>query len=169
MRSIFLASIVTLWTLTAAAIAPGIDAQKWDVLTKKTLAEGEILQNAYGLTVHLARVVPPDTTKARSANYFTGVVNDNNGTLIPRRFDVISEDWSINAEGNWLIEQFILSLSPQGDLQSGIHQIVIETPGMTVIKSERFDMPVGAPETLAVLKSRMDGWFNWLETNPPKF
>lgn len=163
-----LASVLTFWTLSASALAPGIDGAKFESLVKKTIFEGQVLQNIYGTTIYLGRVVPQDTTKPRSADYFTAVVTVRDNIVIPTRYDVVSENWSISAEGNWVIDQFIFQLTPAGDLDKALHQRVTETPEMSVIKVEQIPAPIAAPETQETLRKVMDQWFLWLEANPPK-
>lgn len=167
MRSFFilLSSLVTFWTLTVSAAAPGLDVEKFEALVNKTLTEGTVLESVYGTTVYLARIVPNDTGKPRSADYFTAEVVVANGQVIPRRFDVVSENWTINADGNWEIEQYIFLITTSANLEKVTHQRVIETPDMHLIRVEQIPVPsLEDPAVVAALKIRMDAWFQWMET-----
>lgn len=115
----------------------------WDDLVAKMVREGESIQTNFGEYLYLAEVNPPDRSKERIASYISAVVYREGTDIFVDRVEAVWEDWSFDSQNNFRVNQWLFSLTPEGQLVSQSHSILILTPSGTHLGSE---YPTTSPE-----------------------
>lgn len=114
-----------------------VQKQNWDKLIDIVQKKGHVLESAYGDYLFLQQIEPSDVTQAHVANYFSLVGGrDAAGQFNFGRIEVVSEDWQINQDGHWVIDQYLYRISPEGEIISGGHVEMIQTKDRIVLKHE---------------------------------
>jgi hypothetical protein len=114
-----------------------IQQQNWSKLLNIVEHTGKILESPYGDYLFVEHIEPNDTSVAHVANYFSLVGGrDTDGKFHYSRVEVVSEDWQINADGNWQIDQWLFRISPEGQVLSSSRVDMIQTKGRVVLKHE---------------------------------
>ncbi len=168
MRAFFLTLFLTPFLISPAIaghIPPGFDAQKWNSFVQKVVAFGEsTLIEPYTFR-HLSRLQPQDKTKPHQADYIrtTGVV-DSQDNYIPFSVSAVSENWAVNAEGNWVIDQWLWDVNLDGGLETVQHFMLVETPSGTVLDVQ--NLSAGQPSSAEELARWSDKFAEWLRTTP---
>lgn len=128
------------WTVSIASITaqaqmpPDFDAAKWQQITAETLAKGSLMQTPYNYYKTLSYLNPADLSKAHTADYFSAVGNfDNQQKFVVDHFEIVSETWTIDAQKNWNIDQWIFVVSVDGSLTNGDHNFIVEDAGGRVL------------------------------------
>lgn len=149
----------------AQADAPVFDKAKWDRLVANAATHGEEMIVDRGVEYRsLSKIVPADLENTHSANYFStvGYTNEKN-EYVPGYVSVVSENWVLNAQNNWEIDQWLYLISLDGNLRGIWHNFLIETKVGSVLEYK--SLPVEGIDQ----PSSLDNWSKkmgeWLETS----
>lgn len=154
-KSILLAALSTVLVLLAhAAFASTLS---WDQLVDAAVHRGTVHESPVGTYRSLERL-SADRRQPHTANYFSAVGYDGRDGFEIFRFEVVSENWLIDAEGNWVIDQWGFVLSPEGRLQRWMCYRLVETPQGLVL--EQTPLPATVDEANAAWAARLAEWQN---------
>ena len=137
-----LATIVT--TATAAENPSGINQKKWNELLVSIATKGETMSGSNGLEYRVySRLNPKDLTVSHSAEYLS-VVGFINADMKFQGLETsaVSENWVLNKEGNWEIDQWVFRAALDGTLVKIFHVFLLETANGGVLKYDL--LPVGS-------------------------
>lgn len=161
----FLALTVSLFsTIPAFADTPAnFDATKWNTLVQNVSAKGTRADLVDGVTFKTFSVINPrDTARPHTAEYFSTVGSvDSEGQFAATSVSAVSENWSIDQEGNWVIDQWLWNTTLNGDLLSLNHSVLRETATGRVLSIDTF--PTGGVHDTAELArwgAKLDFWFH---------
>lgn len=120
----------------AANVPPGFDAAKWQQLIAKVIKNGTAQDTPDGTLMELSNIVPNDLTKPHHADYISALGGrDSSGNFgVAEMYDV-SENWRIQ-NGNWNIDQWIWTISSEGDLLAISHSTLVETMDGLVLSDD---------------------------------
>lgn len=153
---------VLLFSLTLLSPAYGAEENlALNQLIQKTVSEGSFYEaNDFGYAAYsLGNIVPNDETKPRSAEYFTVIGVFSRDRFVPTSLSTVTEEWTISAEGYWVIDQWIQQASLQGELESVRHAKIVETWDRQVL--EVITLPtesVDSPTEQTRWKSLLEKW-----------
>jgi hypothetical protein len=126
-------------TLLIANISPtqvgSISARNWNKLLDIVQKKGQTLESEYGEYVYLEQIEPMDKSLPHIANYFSLVGGkDAVGQFGFGRIEVVSENWQLDQAGNWVIDQYLYRISPEGEINSASHVNMVQTKDRLILK-----------------------------------
>ena len=143
-----------------AATPPGFDSAKWDQLVAKVALVGMPGSIADYETRTFSNLQPADKTQPHLAEYFSTMgVFDSAHRYNALYVSAVSENWSKDGDGNWVIDQWIWQVDLRGNLKSVYHGILVETANGTVLDVR--NAPAGAadsPEELQRWGAKLAEW-----------
>jgi hypothetical protein len=105
----------------------------FEPLVEKLVKEGEVSRNPDFTAYHFANG-NLDRNQPRLVDYVTAMgMEFPNGSFRASNMSLVKEDWRVNAEGNWEIEQWIRVFGMSGNLYQLQHALIIETRSGTVL------------------------------------
>jgi hypothetical protein len=156
MKTLFIALIA----LLASAQAHAVDPASWQQLVQKTLAEGTVLQTQMGPTIHLARLSDPEQKASpRHSDYFTLAVTETPAGYVPNNATLVSEDWLLNAEGNWEVNQILFWMRVDGTLVQASRVEILLSPDHILLKYKNTADAVNDPKTIERYELKLAEWF----------
>lgn len=118
----FIVSVLVMLSASAA-----FAATTWDELVQKAAASSEELESPYGNYRILKYLAPNDASVAHRAEYFSAVgFVDADGKFYLDHIEVVSENWGIDAAGNWDIAQWGFSVTTDGKVVRYLHNRLVE-------------------------------------------
>jgi len=72
-----------------------------------------------------------------------GAVAEDDGLFHPLFAEIVSENWTIDAKGDWRIEQWMFLVRIDGSARDGMHNILHETPDRHVLGEEKLGISDG--------------------------
>ena len=110
--------------LTASAFAAPMS---WSELVQHAAITGAAMDTQFGTYHTLTRLEPNDAAVAHTADYFSTVGwTNSNGEYSPARVEIVSENWRIDAAGNWDIDQWGFVIALDGTVQRVMHNRLVE-------------------------------------------
>lgn len=153
MKKSFLLILISLllpWTVLADA--------RWDLLTSKVTTEGFQQDTGYGIYSTLTAITQIDDLGSHQADYISGVGGfDQNDVFVAGRFELVSEQWMKDANGNWDVDQWLFRVSVEGELDWGARYRLVETERGNVISHDA--IPVTAGELAQALERQLQQWY----------
>lgn len=138
---------------------------RWDQLTAKVTTEGARLDTQFGMYVSLSSVVPLDDKGSHQADYISGVGGvDEDDVFHAGRFELVSETWIKDANGNWDVDQWLFRVSVEGVLQWGGRYRLVETERGTVISHD--SIPLKEGELDQALLRQLQNWYQRTHAQP---
>ena len=122
-------------------------------LVNEALASKQV-EKIDGRIYHTLSVVVPKSGP-RIARYFS-IVTDESGGLVGTA--VSYEHWTVDAKGNWVIEEWEFLLSPDGKSAAFEHQIVHEQKDRLVLGVE--NLKTSKEAAASRLEKEMSFWLN---------
>ena len=117
-----------------------VEMRNWNKMLDIVQKTGKLLESPYGDYLFVEHIEPADTAKPHVANYFSLVGGyDVNGVFQYTHIEVVSENWQINADGNWHIDQYLYRISTDGQIKTSSHVDMIQTKDRVVLKHESLD------------------------------
>ena len=147
----------------AESTPPGFDAVKWQHLVDTVVKSGSPMDFEGGQFRTLSHIVPTDTTQSHQAEYFSTVGVVSNGQYFPQWISVVSENWKINTESNWDIDQWIYQVSPDGALLRLAHNHLVEARDSQVLADDA--IATGGADDPAELQhwgQKLNEWYSAL-------
>ncbi|OYZ23728.1 MAG: hypothetical protein B7Y39_03840 [Bdellovibrio sp. 28-41-41] len=115
--------------------AGSVPAQNWNKLLDIVQKKGQTLETEYGDYVYVEHIEPMDKTLPHVANYFSLVGGrDATGQFNFGRIEVVSESWQQDQDGNWVIDQYLYRISPEGEIISTSHVNMVQTKDRQILK-----------------------------------
>lgn len=112
-----------------------VSAQNWNKLLDIVQMKGQTLESEYGEYVYLEQIEPMDKSLPHIANYFSLVGGKNAaGQFGFGRIEVVSENWQLDQAGNWVIDQYLYRISPEGEIISASHVNMVQTKDRLILK-----------------------------------
>lgn len=114
-----------------------VSSKNWNKILDSVQKTGKLLESPYGDYLYVEHIEPADTAKAHVANYFSLVGGyDIDGVFQYAHIEVVSENWQINGDGNWQIDQYLYRIATDGQIQTSSHVDMIQTKDRVVLKHE---------------------------------
>ncbi len=130
---------------------------KWDNILEQIKISDKFMEDGQGFTYkYVEKIEPSDRNKPRTALYFTGkgVVSEDSVFHI-FEVSVVFEKWAFNADGNWVINQWIFQTNLQGELLRTMHIHMVQTLDGRVLEHD--GLPVGSiEEQTSLLRSLIE-------------
>jgi hypothetical protein len=140
---------------------PDFNPAKWQQLVDKIIQKGAHMDTDDGAWRSLSSTVPADPTQAHLSNYISTIGGyDSSGTYVAEEISDVSENWQIDSNKNWNVDQWVLQISDAGELVQLAHNTLIETMDGQVLDDRA--LPVGAasdPAELAHWGKLLDAWY----------
>ena len=96
---------------------------------------------------------------AHLANYINEWgYTDSHGVFQPGEVTLVSEYWSIPADGNWHIDQWLFRLNVDGSISSRAHITLVETRDGQVLGDDAEQLKDGDPRVAAKYDTLLDNW-----------
>lgn len=140
------------------------DASGWDRLVSAAIQSGESQTiDGYAEFRFLSRIEPNDMTQPRVAQYFTVMGASAGDEFNIGGIWIIREDWSINADGDWEVDQWIYTSKREGALISEAHNWMKQSPNGRVLDYKTFP-PASAldPATVGRWHAKVSEWISSL-------
>ena len=107
----------------------------WAELTYKAITQGARYEAYAGVYRTLSLNKPLGDSGAYEADHFSAVGGeDAAGKFRAGHYETVSEQWNIDANGNWDIDQWLFKTDLEGRLTWVAHFHLIEMPNGTVIE-----------------------------------
>jgi len=162
MRMIF--SLVLLLSSSLAfasspmTVPKDFDSAKWQALMARAGVQGQEMDTQFGVYKSLTSDVPADTTKAHKSDYYSVVGGMGDGGVFHvDHVEIISENWQINKDGNWDIDQWQYVVTTAGDVQEFNHIHLVETPSRVVVTDD--NVTVTEQAALVNLTLLLNQWY----------
>src|SRR5262249_16926853 len=125
MKAIIIATVAALSTLSIQLHA---DEAAWNKLINNAVQNGHRAVVSAGYEYRtLTRATSDDETKPRTMNYFSTVGGkDSQGVYQIGNESLVSETWTIDAQGNWNIDQYIFVTTSETEAYQYAHNVVTE-------------------------------------------
>jgi hypothetical protein len=141
-----------------AAIPSDLDPVKLQAVIDRAVAQGEPMETSDGVYLSLKNLQPNDPTQSHRADYFSAVGGfDSHGKFGVSRLEVVSENWVLNQEHNWEIDQWLFRSWPDGDLRLAMHIQLVETADGLLLSSDI--LKTTDEEGLKEWSSHLNGWY----------
>ena len=148
----------------AAAPAPApVSPAHWQELVAKVRALGQFTPSDGNVpdTYGLADLRGP-AGAAHVANYINEWgYTDSHGTFQAGEVTLVSEYWSIPADGNWHIDQWLFRLGMDGSVGARAHITLVETRGGQVLADDAEPLKDGDPRIAAKFDALLNLWNGW--------
>lgn len=133
--------------------------RNWNKLLDIISETGTIVTTAYGGDyLFVQNIEPEDTSKSHRADYFSLVGgHDDEGIFRFGRVEIVSEDWQLNVDGNWIIDQYLITVSLDGQVKRATHVDMIQTKDRHVLKHE--SQSLDHATATAQWTNILDGWY----------
>jgi len=153
---------ISVFAFQASATEPyALDSNRagsWEKLIEHLIASGESMSNEHGDFIILEEVTPADTEKPRIANYLTGVgFRDSSGQFYLDHVRAVWENWQLEPDGSWKIDQWLFKVAEDGELESFDHLHRFKSPDRLGVI--RVDIPATDSEAEAFWDKLRSGWF----------
>ncbi|WP_413612439.1 hypothetical protein [Bdellovibrio sp. HCB-110] len=158
-RKFLVVLVLSLFSIfSSAAVPTNIDAQKWNELLNQVQLNGLSSSYPNGVYLSVSNIVPNDPTKDHQADYLSTVgFVDDNGNYNPRHVEAVSETWTLDAEGNWHVDQWIFLIGIEASIQKAYHREIVKTPSGMVTKLET--IATTSEEENAKWSDLLEAWF----------
>jgi hypothetical protein len=134
-----------------------LPAGMWRGIFGKACAKGEYRPVSGEIpAIYVLESIRGLQAKDHQADYVTlwgGV--DADGTFIPDNASLVSENWVIEEDGNWHIDQWIFTMGLDGVIDRVSHSVLVEAPDRLIL--DRISKP-SAPGDPSV-KEKLDALF----------
>ncbi len=136
------------------------DSAQWTKLSQKIVAK-ENFNDGYNL-FFISRIVPEDKTKPHQADYLVVRYLDTatDGSIAPSQVESVSEKWTIDAKGNWDVDQWQHVADKNGKLLRVTHMHLVEQMDSAVLVYD--SLPTGdvnSPEETARWNTYLNSWY----------
>ncbi|MCB9027325.1 MAG: hypothetical protein H6625_13470 [Bdellovibrionaceae bacterium] len=140
-----MALIVSVSILTSnwAFAANTSDEQSWQKLVQKIVKEGEVLNSEYGTYLIMSEITPNKPDLDQDGNHINNYISLVGGFSPPSssnfflsHVEAVWENWQLDADGNWKVDQWLFKLTENGDLLSARHYSLVETKQRRVLKHQ---------------------------------
>ncbi len=126
-------------SLLIANVSPvqtgSVSAQNWNKLLDIVQKKGQTLETEFGDYVYVEHIEPMDKSLPHIANYFSLVGGkDAVGQFTFGRIEVVSENWQLDKNGNWEIDQYLYRISPDGEIISASHVNMVQAKDRQILK-----------------------------------
>ena len=141
---------------------------QWAAIVERALAFGLIREqdeyipaSRYFADLSGAADVP------HKADYFSvwGYTDSETGAFLPDFVTMVSEDWAINSDGNWRIDQWLHWMGLDGAAQRAQHTVLIEDMDGRILGMETENPAPGAPAATANRDGLIGKWFLYQPAN----
>lgn len=139
------------------------DVTAWQTLITKAIVSGTQLDFDAGEIRYLAHIEPGDPAQPHQAEYFTVYgAYDINQVYQPTHVSIVSENWSQDGQGRWVIAQQLLEVSLDGELTGVSAGRIVEESGGVVVSSETIPVgPVTDTSELQKWSEKLAQWLDW--------
>ena len=153
-----IASSLNAW---ASDVPPGFDPAKWQQLVERIVQKGAHMDTDDGAWRSLTSIVPADPTAPHLANYISTIGGyDSSGTYVAEEVSQVSENWQIDSNKNWNVDQWIFQVSLEGELSQLAHNTLIETIDGQVLDDHSLHTgSISDPAELAHWEKLLDAWY----------
>ncbi|MFV8250415.1 hypothetical protein [Bdellovibrio bacteriovorus] len=152
MKKLIASIVVSIVMLGSAALASG---SQWENLNQIIKDTGTVSETQFGIYLTLSSIVPIGTEGARQADYLSAVGGyDENGNFHAGHLEGVSEQWLIDADGNWSIDQWLFRVSVDGEIDWIAHYHMVQKPNGTMISHDSLIVDDGEGESK---------WHFWVE------
>ncbi len=139
-------------------VPAGFDTQAWSNWILAVVATGTPTEMPNGIYLTKARIEPADSTKTHQADYFSTVGGFRpDGSFAVDHVEGVSETWTIATDGQRDIDQWLFSVSRDGDLLRTLHMRLVETEEGQVLQDDV--VPSTADESMARWIAQLDSWY----------
>lgn len=146
--------VVYLVVLSGVAQAQ-VDSTTWNSLLNKITSEGRVIDSYYGVYMSLSN--HEQVQDGYLADYISTVGGyDNQGQYQYSHVELVSEDWSTNADGNWDINQWIFVIEKDQSMRRAAHIHLVEDPTGGILVHER--LPIQEGEAQVKLNDEVSAW-----------
>ncbi len=154
-----LLTLITAIGLSSFSFAQTVNKSNWNKLTDVVAHTGIVMQTSMGGDyMYVQDIEPADITISHVANYFSRVgVSNPNGEFLYSRIEVVSEIWQLSADGNWNINQWLFTLSPEGKVTRSMHINMVQTAERRILKHEYLAADEAATQTQWT--NTLNGWY----------
>lgn len=150
--------IVSIFALCLSATA--FAAQTFDELVQTAITKGIEMPTEAGTYRTLERITPNDRAIAHRAEYFSVVGWNIDGEFRADHLEIVSENWKIDADGNWDIEQWGFVVLLNGKTIRFMHNRLVERQDGRVLIYD------GIPTTTAEATAAWDQLLQMWENQP---
>ncbi len=140
------------------AIPAGFDTQAWMTWLETVVKTGEPTEMPNGIYLTKSHIEPSDTDHSHQADYFSTVGGfQPNGTFVVDHIETVSETWTISADGQRDVDQWLFMATREGDLSRTLHMHVVETADGQVLQDDV--VPVTADEAMVRWVGQLNAWY----------
>ena len=140
------------------AIPAGFDTQAWLNWLGTVVKTGEPTEMPNGIYLTKSHIEPSDTEHSHQADYFSTVGGfQPNGAFVIDHVETVSEAWTITADGQRDIDQWLFMATKEGDLSRTLHMHVVETADGQVLEDDA--LPVIEEEAMARWIGQLNAWY----------
>ena len=140
------------------AIPAGFDIQAWLNWLDTVVKTGEPTEMPNGIYLTKSHIEPSDKEHSHQADYFSTVGGfQPNGTFFIDHIETVSEAWTISADGQRDVDQWLFMTTREGDLSRTLHMHVVETADGQVLRDDA--MPVNEDEAMAKWIGQLNAWY----------
>lgn len=130
----------------------------WKKLVETVLKSGKVVSNSFNDYLFIENIQPQDQSQSHTANYFSLVGYIADGVIHADRIEVVSENWQLDIEGNWNIDQWLFKVSEAGEVTWSAHIGMVQTPKRIITKHEYYEY--NKDEEALNWKRVLGGWYN---------
>ncbi|GEM_PF-3082549 len=117
-----------------------VSSINWSKMLDIVQKTGKLLESPYGDYLYVEHVEPADAKMPHVANYFSLVGGyDVNGVFQYTHIETVSENWQIDADGNWKIDQYLYRIATDGQIKTSSRVEMIQTKDRVVLKHQIMD------------------------------
>jgi len=158
-RKFFVVLALSLFSVFASAALPvDFNEQKWNELVEQVQLNGRSSAYPNGVYLSVGHVSPSDETQDHQADYLSTVgFFDDQSNYHVDHLEAVSETWTLDAEKNWHIDQWIFVLSASGDITKTMRREIVRTQTGIVLKLD--SLPATAEESAAHWGKLLQEWF----------
>jgi hypothetical protein len=136
----FSLSLCVLWTLSTQAQQTSLDPEAWNQIVQKILKNGTDMDSYDGTYRTLSLFQPEDKEQTHWAKYLSAVgAADSEGTFHAWRIHAVFENWVLNENQQWEIDQWLYVLNMQGQIQRLSHYFLKEEKDGHVLEHRQWE------------------------------
>lgn len=147
--------------LVGLNVRADIDAAKVNYLENLVATQGDGYDMGNGsYLMALSYNAPDDTSISHQANYIDdiGYVDENNQFVVTE-FAIGWEDWQLGSDNNWHIDQWIYTLTLDGQTKDIFHSQLVEDQDSNVLQDDQLEVDATNPDVRQALSDKIDSWY----------
>lgn len=136
LRYIAVAFLITFFSIPSFS---SVDHERWEALINKAVTQGTSQESEMGEFRTLTISNTTDLSGPHLIEYFSAVGGQSvsDGKFYVGHLELVWENWSVNEDNNWDIDQWLFIINKDTTLSASWHNHLIETRSGGVLLDER--------------------------------